>query len=172
MCNLTGRPQKDLESKPQKALEISRKKGYKNLKVVAMFPGTLLDIEAEIREFEPDMVIVDQLRNLTLKAGSDGFVFALDRLAQGLRNLGKRYKCVMVSLVQAGDSADGKTFLEMGDVDFSNTGVPAAADVLCGIGDGGNIDAPSRFFALSKNKLGGVHHRWRATFDKQTNTFN
>jgi hypothetical protein len=60
-----------------------------------------------------------------------------------------------MSVTQAGDSADGKKFLEMGDVDYSNTGIPAACDVLLGIGaDDSMIRLSERGISFPKNKVG------------------
>jgi hypothetical protein len=65
---------------------------------------------------------------------------------------------VVVSVTQAGDSANNKEILDMGDVDFSNTGIPAQADVMIGMGVTPALDQQGvRMLSLPKNKIGGDH---------------
>ena len=46
----------------------------------------------------------------------------------------------------------------MGDVDFSNTGIPAQADVMVGIGMDASLEAEGlRTISLPKNKVSGIH---------------
>ena len=63
-----------------------------------------------------------------------------------------------ISVTQAGDSADNKAVLDMGDVDYSNTGIPAQADVMIGVGVTAELEAENRrMFSLPKNKISGDH---------------
>jgi hypothetical protein len=97
--------------------------------------------------------MVNQLRNLSM--GEANKVIALEEAAKEARNIGKRNNCAVISVTQAGDSADGKRFLEMGDVDFSNTGIPAQCDVLLGIGaDEAMLKNMERGISFPKNKVG------------------
>ena len=65
---------------------------------------------------------------------------------------------MVITVTQAGDSASGKSILDMGDVDSSNTGIPAQADVMVGIGMSDEDEANGRrVISLPKNKPGGNH---------------
>jgi len=94
--------------------------------------------------------------------GRDGNrVIQLEQAATFARNMAKKYNIVVISVTQAGDSASGKASLEMGDVDFSNTGIPAQADVMLGIGMTSDMESSGqRVFSLPKNKITGRHESW------------
>ena len=65
---------------------------------------------------------------------------------------------MVVSVTQAGDSAEGKAVLDMGDVDYSNTGIPSQADVMVGIGaNKTHKEQGEVVFSLPKNKVSGIH---------------
>jgi len=102
------------------------------------------------------VVLVDQLRNLNVH--EDHFVQKLEKAASAVRNLAKKHGFVAISVTQAGDSASGKSILDMGDVDSSNTGIPATADVMIGIGATAEDERLGRrVLSLPKNKVGGNH---------------
>jgi KaiC/GvpD/RAD55 family RecA-like ATPase len=141
---------------PDEAERKAREAGYDNVVFAGLSPGTLSEIESLIVKHEPRVLLVDQLRNLNVK--EDNFVRALEKSAMGVRTLGKRYGVVVLSATQAGDSASGKSVLDMGDVDSSNTGIPAQADVLVGLGMSSEDEARGfRVLSLCKNKPGNNH---------------
>jgi hypothetical protein len=75
-----------------------------------------------------------------------------------MRNIAKRRRVVVISVTQAGDSAANKSILDMGDVDFSNTGIPATADLMIGLGASfDDVKAGRMVLSLCKNKIGGRH---------------
>jgi hypothetical protein len=70
----------------------------------------------------------------------------------------KEHEVVGISVTQAGDSGQNKIFLEVGDVDFSNVGIPAQADLMIGVGADEKLKATNtRGISLPKNKLSGNH---------------
>jgi hypothetical protein len=88
----------------------------------------------------------------------DSLTRQLEKAAMAARNLGKKHGAMVMSVTQAGDSASGKAILEMGDVDSSNTGIPAQADVMVGIGASmEDIEMGRRVISLPKNKRSGQH---------------
>lgn len=142
----------DPDAYERKALEA----GAKNMTFRATAPGSIREIEALIKRHKPDVLFVDQLRNLQ-SGKSDNFTQLLDKNAQAVRALGKKYNLVTVSVTQAGDSASGRAILDMGDVDSSNTGIPGAADLMIGVGVTDALDrGGQRMLSLCKNKLGVV----------------
>lgn len=153
---LTGAPEEQLVKDIAKWEELARKRGLENIMFVSLSPGTPADIERFIEQFEPKWIVVDQLRNLQMKETNK--VLQLEYAASAMRNIGKKHGVIVVSTTQAGDSAEGKRLLDMGDVDFSNTGIPAQADVLIGIGATREDEAESkRWISICKNKRGGGH---------------
>lgn len=154
---LTGMTLEEVRGDPASAKQIAEEKGYGNLVFAALAPGTLAEIRALVEKHEPECLVVDQLRNLADK--NDNKVERLEILAQGIRNMSNEYNLAAVSVTQAGDSADGKLILGMGDVDFSNTGIPGAVDVMIGIGVNEDTERQGfRFLSLPKNKIGGGDH--------------
>ena len=142
---------------------------YGALSIVELSSGRLSELEGLLRRGAPDVLVVNQLRNL--KAGQNGGnrALELDEIARSLRDLGKRYNCVIVSITQAGDSADQKQVLGMGDIDWSNTGIQAAADLLIGIGTTDELERQGkRWITLCKNKVGGRHASFPVKVDFET----
>jgi len=116
--------------------------------------ATIINMGAGFARQGFNVCIVNQLRNLNVNESNK--VIALEKQATELRNIGKRTNVAMISVTQAGESASGKMYLEMGDVDFSNTGVQAQCDVLMGIGaDEPMLGLNERGISFPKNKIGG-----------------
>ena len=154
--NLSGLTKHQIYNDPERAERISYDNGGQNYIVINAKPGSLQEIENEIERYEPDVIIVDQLRNIKVKA--DNRVNQLEYAATGVRNIGKKCNVLAISVTQAGDSAEGKAVLDMGDVDYSNTGIPAQADVMIGVGVTPALEAEGRrMFSLPKNKVSGNH---------------
>ena len=106
--------------------------------------------------------MLDQLRNLNM--GQENYVLKLEEAATQARTWAKKYSCVVVSVTQAGDSASGKAVLDLGDVDYSNTGIPAQADVMIGIGASeAQRQAGEVMISLPKNKVSGCHEWFACT---------
>lgn len=152
----TGMTAAEIRANPQAAKDIAEQMGYHNILFVSLSPGTLGQIEAFVERYKPRWFIVDQIRHLAMK--SENRTNQLEAAAIGVRNIGKRYDAVAISVTQAADSATGKAVLDMGDVDSSNVGIPGACDVLLGIG--GTEEQRNqniRVLSLAKNKLSGDH---------------
>lgn len=164
VSNLTGMSIHEVRANPKEARERAEEQGFGNIKFVAMSPGTLRQIEDYVEKEQPKWAILDQLRNVAVKAESR--TNQLEAVSTGFREILKRHDVVGVSVTQAGDSAEGKAVLEMGDIDYSNTGVQAACDVLLGVGATPEQKPTGiRVFTLTKNKLGSVHDDWPVRFN-------
>jgi len=137
-----------------KAQKLAEKKGWGNLVWAELSPGTVGEIRSLVEEHKPDVLFVDQLRNLEGKG--DNYVRTLEQSAQGIRQIAKQFQLVAVSITQAGDSADGKAVLSRGDVDNSNVGIPGTADLMLGIGATQDQEFNGmRTLSFPKNKVSG-----------------
>jgi len=154
VSNLAGMNRKEILSDPERAQGLADSYGMEQITVAELTPGSPQQVEELVERFQPNVCIVNQLRNLNVNESNK--VIALEKQATELRNIGKRANVAMISVTQAGESASGKMFLEMGDVDFSNTGVQAQCDVLMGIGaDAQMLGLNERGISFPKNKIGG-----------------
>jgi KaiC/GvpD/RAD55 family RecA-like ATPase len=161
---LSGMTKLEVMTSPNKADVIARQNGYEQLILKSLAPGTVREITGLIEKYSPHVLVLDQLRNLNMK--NDNYVLALEQAAKQARQWGKRYSSVVVSVTQAGDSATGKAVLDMGDVDFSNTGIPSQADVMIGLGAGEEqIAAGEIVLSLPKNKVSGRHEYFACTVE-------
>lgn len=167
-CGIVGVAQDDVRRNPGKFDERAFSRGYANFIGASLSPGRFDEIERLSEEFRPDVVVLDQLRNLDV--GDDNRVTSLEKAAVGARNLGKRNQALVISVTQAGESAEGKSHLEFSsDIDFSKTGIPGAIDLAIGVG-ASREDAQHglRTINISKNKLGGIHEAFQVTVDPRT----
>lgn len=151
---LSGLNKYEIRDNPQGAQKLIDERAGDLFTIAPLAPGNFRQIDALVRKYSPRVVVLDQLRNIDVQ--SDNRTQALEKAATEARNLAKRRGVVVVSITQAGDSASGKRLLSMGDVDGSNTGIPAQCDVMVGVGaDDLMIQQNLRMFSFPKNKRGG-----------------
>lgn len=156
VSRLTELPKFEVLADPDRAEALAHERGYGNLAIGELAPGTPREVEALVTEWKPDVLVVDQIRNLN--TGDDNQTQRLEKAATAMRNIAKKHNVLVVSATQAGDSASNKAVLEMGDVDSSNTGIPAQADVMIGVGGTAEDFAHDRrVLSLPKNKRSGSH---------------
>ena len=165
LSHLSGMTEDEMKQNMDEAMRIAREKGYANCTLAALSPGTLYEVEALIRRHDPDVVVVDQMRNIKTK--SENNTQRLEVVAQELRNMARRHECVMVSMTQVGDSGRDKLVLDDGDIDGSNTGIPGACDVILMIGSNDEFEQRDlRHLTLAKNKRGGNHDSFTVSVDR------
>jgi KaiC/GvpD/RAD55 family RecA-like ATPase len=142
-----------VKANPDEANAILAKRNWDKFIFEELQPGNKSDLIALTEKHRPDILIVDQLRNLDM--GSDNKVIELENAAKFCRNLGKRYNMLVVSVTQAGSEAEGKRVLSRNDVDGSKTGIPGSCDVMIGVGASFEDEAQGiRYLSFPKNKLG------------------
>lgn len=166
ICRLTQRTKAEVMAHPAKAQALLDKKGYENVIFAPLAPGTFETIDRLVGRFKPQVVVLDQLRNIDVD--SENRTQALEKAATEARNLAKRCGLVVVSVSQAADSASGKRILQRGDVDSSNIGIPGQCDLMLGLGateedEGMNM----RTLSFPKNKISGRHDHFSITIDPQ-----
>ena len=168
---LSGMTKPQVMADPNKADAAAREAGYENIILQSLAPGTAREITKLIEKYKPDVLVLDQLRNLNMH--QDNYVLALEQAAKQARQWAKRYSCVVVSVTQAGDSASGKAVLDLGDVDYSNTGIPAQADLMIGMGQTSTHAANGEIvLSLPKNKISGNHEYFACSVEPQLSKIN
>lgn len=161
------RTREDIRNNRDKAQGLLNAKGYANFIGVSLSPGNYPAISKLVDKHKPHIVVLNQLRNIDV--GDDNRVTALEKAAIGGRNLAKSRGVVVVSVTQAGESAEGKSHLELSDIDFSKTGIPGAIDLAIAIGaTQENKRFGIRTVNLPKNKLGGEHGSFQIKVFPQT----
>ena len=168
--NLSGMTKSEFKKFENTAKKRCLAKGWNNLQVVHLWPGTSFEIEELIKRHEPQCLVVDQIRNLRAAGKKPGTrAQALDAVACEIRQLLSKYSLVGLSLGQANAGEHGKerVQLETDDFDESRTGVPGQSDLMVGIGFNASLDAHNqRYLSLPANKLSGDHEGFVVTFDK------
>lgn len=130
--------------------------GYNNVTFHQLIPGTMAEIRQMVEKHKPDIVIVDQLRNIHMK--DCNITQVLEKGAIQMRNIANKYNVVAVSVTQAGESGHNKLLLDYNDVEYSNTGLAATADVMIGVGVDERYYAESKILLnVCKNKETDAH---------------
>lgn len=134
-------------------------------RVRASLAGSAASIRGDAARW--DVVVLDQVRNMRVK--SDSRTAELEASGIEARAIAKEFNVLVVSVTQAGDSASGKVYLEMSDVDSSKTGIPASADLMVGIGADEAMKVNGTLgISLPKNKLSGLHDKFSVTVNFST----
>jgi hypothetical protein len=168
---LAGMNRDEVLTFPKEATEEAVRKGYNNLFMYEASPGTFPQIRSLIYRTKPHLVIIDQIRNINM--GEDNRVIALEKACMEARNIAKSEKVAVISVTQAGESAEGKMYLDMSDVDFSKTGMQATVDLQLGIGaNRSNQELGVRGIHAPKNKLTGDHFKLQVMFDPKLGQVN
>jgi len=168
VCRLAEKHIIDVIEDPDAAESLIKTKGYDNLILKSLSPGTFRDIQSLIDHHGVDVVVINQLRNIWV--GKESRVEQMEIAATSARNLAKKNDILVIGVTQAGDSGTNKLRLEMGDIDFSNTGMPAQMDLIIGIGSNEEYDGKSwRMISLPKNKLSGEHLYFPVLIDTKIN---
>lgn len=166
--NLSNMTFEEMDKRREVAIQRAQQKGMTEdlLLMAHLKPGYLSEIDELADEHRPQIIVVDQFRNLGGKG--DGMTQKMNDNAIGFRSLIARYDAVGVSIAQAhaGDHGKKKIWYEYDDIDSSRTGLPAQADLLVGIGaDDDMLTRGTRALSLCKNKLGDDHEGIMARFD-------
>ena len=158
MGSLMERTIQQVEKNLDKALTYVNEQGWwKRYRSVQMTPGTMAEIEDAISYFKPDVVILDQLRNV--RSGGQKLTNRLEENATGFRALLSKYNVLGISVTQAGDKTERHgqevpAVLSMSDVDSSRTGLPGQCDLMLGVGVTEELFSHGkRMLSLAKNKL-------------------
>lgn len=156
LCRLTDMPEQDLKGRMNEAYEQAMQKGYDRFFFEEIIPGTIGELRNLIEKHEPDVIIVDQIRNLSI--GDHDITKVLERAGIHMRNFAKKYGIVTISVTQAGDEAQGRNQVPYNMIQYSKVGLPATADVIIGVGASEDMQAQNKLvLTVSKNKINGNH---------------
>lgn len=158
----------DLEEREglKRAFAVAGKAYNENWVLLHKANCTYHDIRRAAARIRPDVIIVDQLKNVHV--AEDNRALQLDKLARQVRELGIEFQCITLSVTQAGESAEGHLLLGMSDVEWSNTGIPGAADLMIGLGVNAEYAGQSqRMVNICKNKLKNWHGHFPVWIDPQ-----
>lgn len=165
-CAFSGMTKDQIKANPQECDRRLKVAHWDNMRLIPLHPGSPREIRKYVKMYKPKWIVVDQIRNLAVRA--DTRVNQLEAAAQEMRNIAGEFSLVGVSITQAGDSAENKLTLGMGDVDFSNTGIPATADLMIGFGADEQYKRDGyRMISLPKNKISGNHTNFRVRINEQ-----
>jgi len=164
---MTGLTKQEIKNDLDRAYNLAVERGYNNVIMQNVTPGTPREIESLVKKHRPDILIYNQIRNMAIKG--DNRTNQLEKAATEMRRIAKTHNILIVSITQAADSASNKLILELGDVDSSNVGIPGQCDLMIGIGANKEFLARgSRMLSLAKNKLSPVQG---SHFEVKFNTF-
>ncbi len=171
ISRITNRIKEEVLRDPEEASQIARDRGLDNLYIEELIPGTLYDIRGLCKSIHPDVVLIDQLKNLRVTKGASR-VDQLEIVATGARNIAKEFNTLVISITQAADSASNKLVLDMGDVYYSNTGIPGQCDLMIGIGCNEDFKQnATRMISICKNKLSEYHGYFPMKVDESLSKF-
>ena len=128
-------------------------------------------VEEALVKYKPFVVIIDQGPKITI-GGVPNDVAARQQVYQHLRELAKKYNCIILCLGQADSAAHNKKWVHYNHIDCSKVGIPGECDYIIGIGfDEKTLDSGLRYFLVSKNKLGMKSGRFTAKLEVEKNRF-
>lgn len=129
-----------------------------NIKIIDSASIYKSHVQKYIQEFEPSLIVFDQLdkiKGFDKSSGSDRNDLRLGSIYVWARELAKEY-CPVIGVSQADGSGEGKKWLTMDNVAEAKTSKQAEADWILGIG---KTHEPGmefiRYLNISKNKLQG-----------------
>lgn len=169
-CNLLNRTEDAVKANAEAAHTAAKKRGLDKLRIGHMSPGTVAEIELLVEEFEPDVLVVDQIRNL--EGPGQKMTQKLEAVGGQLRAMIGRHGVLGVFVTQAGDHTERMgqeppVWLTMSDIDNSRTGLPGHADLIIGVGVNHDMKSHNtRAISLPKNKLGNDHEGFTVTVDE------
>lgn len=165
----TGWTDDQIRASPQEAEKIANENGASNLILVSMAPGTPREIEDKIIKHKPDVLVIDQVRNV--ETGDDGLTTTLEAASRMARRFAKKYNLLAVTVTQANDKATNQLVLDRSHVADSKIGYSTQIDLLIGLGLNDTYEMYNQLHVSlkGKNKLSGKHIAFPVKVDKAKN---
>jgi len=157
-----GWTREEIDADPETALKHFQAK-YGENRIVSLDKPTLTvyDIEAALEEFNPKVIIIDQLHKV---GGFEKEAQGIERyakLAQYIRGLSQLYGPV-IGASQLDWTADNVKFPEMGSLYGSKTAVQGESDCILLLGQCREEGTDVRFLSTPKNKLPYADENYRS----------
>ena len=119
-------------------------------------------VEAIIKAYEPDIVVLDMGDKFAAKTSDKSDVYLKDAAIHA-RNIAKQYKCAIIWMSQLSAVAEGVVRVDQSMLEGSKTGKAAEADLMILISknrvvEGAEEDDTQRHLNIAKNKLKGGWH--------------
>jgi hypothetical protein len=151
------------------AIERAEARGWANVSVMHSAGVKLAEIPRYIEQVEPQVLVLDQIRNVGVgKGGEDSLTRSLEIAARALREWGDEYSMRCFGVAQAGDAAEGKSHLTLTHLDSSKTGAQGAFDVMIGVGVTQDMKlTEKRIINIPRNKVSGVETSFPIWLDTQ-----
>lgn len=174
LCSITGADRDTLFAQPDEFNSQAMESGWENIRFFSVHPGSIEYVKKNTKRYRPDIVILDQIRNMRMNGiAAEGMTDLLGRGSSMTREIAKEFDCVMVLVTQAGESAEGKLALGMTDVEYSNTGFAAQLDLMVGIGQNQQYKQVNRvLLSFPKWKLSAPIDPIPAKIHYDTNTID
>ena len=159
------------EIKDNYALASTRYKPvYDNIKIVDSTGKDMNWVEAVVKNYKPDIVVLDMGDKFANKTGADSHVYLKDAAIHA-RNIAKQYECAVIWMSQLSAEAEGKVFVDQSMLEGSKTGKASECDLMGLISKNPNVEGEyegdtERHLVIAKNKLkGGWHGRITCKLD-------
>jgi KaiC/GvpD/RAD55 family RecA-like ATPase len=166
VARLTEMTKNDQVQDPARAEALLKEKGADRFTFAAIPEGTFAQIEGLIRTYRPDVLVVDQVRNINV--GIEEGSKQLEKVAKGMRKLIKKYNVLGISVTQSNndEARVNKVICGMEDIDSSKVGLPAQADLILMMGSNERMrDQGLRMINIPKNKISGIHSHFTVQFN-------
>ena len=147
-----------------------------NIKFVDATGRTMAWAEGVIKNYKPDVVVMDIGSKFSDEGASTNNHEALKANAIYARNIGKLYNCLVVYCTQLSAEAEGKIILNQGMIEGSKTGLAGESDLMILIARNPPMndqteDDRMRHLNIVKNKISGVHNIINCEFDYTTGEY-
>jgi len=118
------------EVKGNYALAASRYKPvYDNIKIKDSTGKDMNWVEALVKAYRPDILVLDMGDKFASKGSSESHVY-LKEAAIHARNIAKQYDCAILWMSQLSADAEGKVFVDQSMMEGSKTGKAAESDLM------------------------------------------
>ena len=152
------------EVKGNYALAAARYKPvYNNIKIYDSTGKDMSWVEAVVKAYKPDILVLDMGDKFASKGSSESHVYLKDAAIHA-RNIAKQYDCAVVWMSQLSAEAEGKVYVDQSMMEGSKTGKAAESDLMILISknpqkiEGQDEQDPQRHLNIAKNKLRGGWH--------------
>ena len=133
-----------------------------NISVKDTTGKTMEWVEAVVKAYEPDIVVLDMGDKFANRTGDRSDIY-LKEAAIHARNIAKQYKCAILWMSQLSAEAEGKINVDQSMLEGSKTGKASEADLMILISkdpviEGCESEDTTRHLVIAKNKLKGGWH--------------